>query len=102
MKKEFRLCLVFSVFIIFSGFLVVAQFPPDPEECMDTPLILRGDANGDKIINIGDAIYLLNYLFSGGSHPACLNQADINNDDKIDISDAIIILRYLFMGETSQ
>jgi hypothetical protein len=32
---------------------------------------LRGDANGDQIINVADVVYLINYLFVGGPPPDC-------------------------------
>lgn len=58
----------------------------------------RGDANGDGIINLGDAIFLLNYLFNSGSAPSPPQAGDANCDDSIDISDVIYILNYLFKG----
>ncbi|MGB7062105.1 MAG: SBBP repeat-containing protein [Candidatus Zixiibacteriota bacterium] len=32
---------------------------------------LRGDANGDDIINVGDIVYLVSYLYKGGPEPVC-------------------------------
>ncbi|MFH0931167.1 MAG: hypothetical protein V1890_04460, partial [Candidatus Zixiibacteriota bacterium] len=32
---------------------------------------INGDANGDKVVNVTDVIYLINYLFKGGPKPAC-------------------------------
>jgi hypothetical protein len=32
---------------------------------------VRGDANKDGNIDIGDVIYLINYLFKGGTPPFC-------------------------------
>lgn len=60
--------------------------------------VLVGDVNGDQIINVGDAIHLLNYLFKGGFPPDPLATGDCNCDDLIDLGDAIIVLNYLFKG----
>lgn len=32
-----------------------------------------GDVNGDRLINIGDAVYIINYIFKGGPAPNCPN-----------------------------
>lgn len=64
-----------------------------------------GDTNGDGVVDIGDAIYLLAHLFNGGDAPAscpsvginCPNPGgDANGDDVADIADTIWILAYLF------
>ena len=55
-----------------------------------------GDVNGDKLIDVGDAIYLLNYLFKGGPPPAIWATGDCNCDQIIDVGDAIYLLNYLF------
>jgi len=57
---------------------------------------LRGDANGDGVITITDAIYLLNYLFRDGPAPDPMAAGDTNCDDSIIIGDAIYLLNYLF------
>jgi hypothetical protein len=67
-----------------------------PDECEETPFI-RGDANADGGIYIGDAVATLAYLFTGGTLP-CDNAADSNDDGLLDIADAIALLGYLFNG----
>ncbi len=59
---------------------------------------LRGDANGDGVIDIGDVIYLINYLFLGTSAPDPLDAGDANCDGVVDIGDVIYIINYLFLG----
>ncbi|MFN0057891.1 MAG: dockerin type I domain-containing protein [Planctomycetota bacterium] len=59
---------------------------------------LRGDANNDMNFNIGDAIALLNHLFSMAAAPACRDAADANDDGGLDIGDAIFVLSRLFSG----
>lgn len=60
----------------------------------DAPFI-RGDANGDGALNIGDAITTLSYLFSGAT-VECLDAGDANDDGTVNIADAIHSLSYLF------
>ena len=56
-----------------------------------------GDVNNDGVVNVGDAIYILNYLFKSGPAPVpSLCVGDVNNDDAVNVGDAIYILNWLF------
>jgi len=59
---------------------------------------IRGDANGDAGIDLSDAVFVLRYLFTGGSAPACEDSADMDDSGKVDISDAAYLLNHLFKG----
>jgi hypothetical protein len=59
---------------------------------------LRGDVNGDSVIDVGDAVYILNYLFKGGPPPLPVASGDTNCDGIVDIGDAVYLLNYLFKG----
>ena len=63
---------------------------------VDLPSFERGNANGDTAVNLADAIFLLQYLFTSGPNPSCFDAADVTDDGSIDISDAIRIINYLF------
>ncbi|MFN0058337.1 MAG: hypothetical protein ACKVX7_07750 [Planctomycetota bacterium] len=56
---------------------------------------VRGDANGDGVVQISDGIYSLNYLFAAGPGE-CLDALDANDDGAVQISDPIYVLEYLF------
>lgn len=60
-----------------------------------------GDVNDDALIDVGDAIYVLNYLYKGGPAPQCdpiTACGDVNLDDLVDVGDAIYLLNYLYKG----
>lgn len=57
---------------------------------------VRGDANGDKRIDLADPIFTLNYMFREGEPPRCADAADANDDGNINIADPIFLLSYLF------
>ncbi|NIN01751.1 MAG: hypothetical protein GTO24_27725 [candidate division Zixibacteria bacterium] len=59
---------------------------------------LRGDANGDGVINVSDVVYLINYVLKGGPTPEPLKAGDANCDLWIDLEDVIYLIRYLFLG----
>ena len=57
-----------------------------------------GDATGDLIVDVADAIFLLNYLFKGDDPPDPLASGDPNADCVVDVADAVYLLNYLFKG----
>lgn len=59
------------------------------------PVFLRGDANGDGLIETVDQIANLTFLFATGPSP-CLDTQDTNDDGAVDISDPLFGLGYLF------
>ncbi len=62
------------------------------------PAYVPGDANHDNIVDIGDAVYLIAYIFSGGSAPVPMIAGDVNADCAVDISDVVYIISYIFSG----
>ncbi|MEM7260741.1 MAG: dockerin type I repeat-containing protein [Planctomycetota bacterium] len=59
---------------------------------------VRGDANDDGSIDIGDAVSILAVLFNPGTDPLeCPDVGDVNDDGAFDISDAIYLLSTLFL-----
>lgn len=59
---------------------------------------VRGDANGDSVIDVADAVFLANYLFKGQSAPFPYEAGDATCDGIIDVEDVIYVLNYLFKG----
>jgi hypothetical protein len=57
-----------------------------------------GDANGDGQVNVGDAVYLIAYVFNGGPPPDPVCGGDANNDNDTNVGDAVYIIAYVFNG----
>jgi FG-GAP-like repeat/Dockerin type I domain len=57
---------------------------------------IKGDANLDGDINIGDPVFLINYLYHSGPAPFVEEVADANNDSSIEIGDAVSLINYIF------
>jgi len=58
-----------------------------------------GDANGDAAFNVGDAVYIIEYIFKAGPPPIpneC--NGDANSDGRVNISDAVYVINYIFRG----
>ena len=77
----------------FSTLTALTQAPPPP---LNEPLFRRGLCNFDDLVDVSDVMFLLDYQFSGGSEPGCLDACDCNDDGVLDLSDAINLLGYLF------
>jgi len=60
--------------------------------------VIRGDANGDKVINASDVVYLINYLFISGPAPVPLAAGDCNCDGNVNASDVVYLINYLFIS----
>jgi len=59
---------------------------------------VRGDTDGDGMMNLTDAVGLLGFLFLGDEPPYCEPVADANVDGRLDLADAVYILSFLFLG----
>ena len=60
---------------------------------------LRGEANGDGVLDMTDGIVLVVHLFVGSSSvQGCEDRLDVNDDGVLDISDPIALLRWMFAG----
>jgi membrane-associated phospholipid phosphatase len=59
---------------------------------------LRCDANASGVVDLSDAIWILNRLFRGGPPSACREAADCNGDGQVDISDPLYAIAYRLLG----
>jgi hypothetical protein len=80
-----------GVFIYDLGVPVYVDTEVDPVG----DIFIRGDANGDGVIGIADAIRMLDETF-GQTERNCADASDANDDGSNDIADVIFTLTYLF------
>lgn len=59
---------------------------------------LCGDADGSGLVNISDAVFLINYIFVGGPPPNPVAIADVDCNSITNISDVVYLLSYIFGG----
>lgn len=59
---------------------------------------LCGDAGGDGAVNVGDAVYLINYIFRSGPDPDPPAAGDADCNHTVNIADAVYLIAYIFSG----
>ncbi len=72
MKKIILLCLFLPTLVIGDSII--------------------GDANGDGVVDIGDVVFQVDYLYNGGLIPDPLSAGDATGDSNVDISDAVYLV----------
>ena len=58
----------------------------------------RGDTDGNGVVEMSDAIAVLEFLFLGGPAPPCFDAADADDSNDLDVSDGVRVLGWLFLG----
>ncbi|MGB2980240.1 MAG: dockerin type I repeat-containing protein, partial [Candidatus Zixiibacteriota bacterium] len=59
----------------------------------EPPPVICGDVNNDGIVNVGDIVYLVTYLYRAGPAPipqSCVG--DVNNDDIVNVGDIVYLV----------
>jgi hypothetical protein len=75
---------------------VCGKESPYQEQPFSFSLFQSGDATNDGLVDLSDAITILNYLYKSGPEPNPLGSGDANCDDVVDLGDAVWLLNYLF------
>lgn len=56
------------------------------------------DYSAEDAVDIADLVYLVDYMFNGGSTPPCYEEANIDGAGSIDIADLVYLVDYMFTG----
>ena len=57
---------------------------------------LRGDANGSGLIELGDVVYLITYLYKNGPAPIPLLAGDANCSGEVELGEVVYLITYLY------
>jgi PKD repeat protein len=60
--------------------------------------VARGDANNDGLVNVGDAVSMINFVFKGGAEPITIESGDANSDFVANVADAVYVINFIFRG----
>ncbi len=77
------------------------QFMTDHPEIACAPLVcdcIPGDANNSGKVDVGDAVYIVNYVFKGMDEPAPYTtcSCDAQGDCSANVGDAVYLINYIF------
>jgi hypothetical protein len=83
------------------GMDVSGNFGPHSEIItvnVSAPSFICGDVNDDGLVNIGDCVYTMAFIFRGGPAPDPYESGDTNSDSLVNIGDIVYTLNYIFRG----
>jgi hypothetical protein len=61
--------------------------------------VICGDVNNNGVVNLGDVVYLIAYLYKSGPAPVpSLCVGDVNNNNAVDLGDLVYLITYLYKG----
>ncbi len=70
-----------------------------PSQQVATMDYICGDINvpgGDGVVDVGDVVYLICYLYKGCPEPSPIEAADCNADDVVNVADVVCLINYLY------
>jgi len=76
----------------------IDQADSDGDGIGDACDYICGDANGDGDVNVGDAVFIITYVFKGGSAPDPVEAGDANCDHDTNVGDAVYLIAFVFKG----
>jgi hypothetical protein len=82
MRRLVNSLLFFSLILLVSISRTQAQMP--------------GDVNEDSLVDVGDVVYEINYLFKNGPDPVIYECGDPTADCVIDVGDVVYLIDYLY------
>ena len=62
------------------------------------PKYVPGDADGNGVVAISDAVWIINFIFGGGSPPKPVQAGDADCSGSVAIGDAVFVINFIFGG----
>ena len=57
---------------------------------------LCGDCDASSVVELGDVVYLINYLYKNGAPPIPVQAGDVNLDTVVELGDIVYLINYLY------
>ena len=67
-----------------------------PAPAAGPPIFIRGDASGDSMRSLVDAIQLLRHIFARGGPLPCEDSADFDDNGRLSLEDAVGFIQWVF------
>jgi len=83
--------------VYVSGYSYDSDTTSDDYATIKYVQFLCGNVNKDGVVDVGDVVYLINYLFKNGPAPVpILRAGDASCDGVVDVGDVVYLINYLF------
>ncbi len=79
----------------------IYDYESDWSDLLSVAVYTRGDCDNDETVDLEDVLYIINYIYKGGSAPDPLWTGDANCDGVVDLEDVLYLINYLYKGGTS-
>lgn len=66
-------------------------------DCTESSYIC-GDVDGNEIVTVSDAVFLIQHLFASGPAPDPIEAGDVDCSGLVTVSDAVYLINFLFAG----
>ncbi len=88
--------LKYSFFATIDGTQIT--LPEESSNVQQLAQQIKGDTNGDGLVNISDITALINYMLTGCSSSFHTENADMNDDGNVNITDATMLITLVIQG----
>jgi len=61
-------------------------------------VVLCGDVNKSGIVELGDLVYLISFIYRGGPVPDPFQAGDVTCDGNVQLGDVVYLITYLYKG----
>jgi len=69
---------------------------PNASKISNIVHFMCGDVNGDGVVELGDMVKLINYLYRGGPPPEPVATGDVTCDGVVELGDVVYLINYVF------
>jgi hypothetical protein len=71
---------------------------PNASQISNIVHFMCGDVGGDGVVDLGDVLYVIGYLYKGGPPPEPMVAGDVICDEIIELGDLLYLISYLYKG----
>lgn len=96
---KFNFLMPFEKTTLEAHFHYVHFNPENPADPMSAAPLIKGDVNGDKVVNVMDALSLISYYLNNQLDGLDKRICDVNSDDSINVMDALEIISLFLSGK---
>lgn len=88
-----------STGLMFRCYKGTQKYPSLYKQVEVTPQLMKGDVNGDGLVNIADVVAIVNYILGNPQEIFHFDAADMDDSGEVNITDAVALVSYLLEAE---